>query len=332
MRVLTVTNMYPTSARPSYGAFVKSQVDSLIAHGHTIEVLFIDGSQSKKQYLAGFNAVTRKLSQFQPDLIHAHYGLTGFIAAYPQRMQPLVLSLCGDDVLGTPKPNGGLTLRSQIGRGLTRLACARAAALIVKSSEMRDAVAAWGYRNLTTIPNGVDVEFFKPPSADERAAARRRLALAPNRIQVLFPHTPYELRKRVDLAQQVVATLGTNAELQVVYHKTKEILRDYYHAADIMILTSEWEGSPNVVKEAMACDLPTVSFDVGDVRWLAAGTQAHRVVAKRDVAAMVREVGSLVKAGIRDGSERIQRELSATTVARRISDLYTALPLHSSRL
>jgi glycosyltransferase involved in cell wall biosynthesis len=326
MRILVVTNMFPSTGRPSYGSFVKSQVDSLTTIGHTINVLFIDGSLSKRQYLAGFGAVTRAIRQFEPDLVHAHYGLTGFVAAYPRHPQRLVLSLCGDDVLGTPKPTGGLTLRSQLGRGLTRLACARADAIVVKSEEMREVVVAWGYRNVTTIPNGVDVGFFKPASAAERHEARRRLGLAPDRIHVLFPHTPYELRKRVDLAQQVAAALGPAAELQVVYHQTKEVLRDYYYASDIMILTSEWEGSPNVVKEAMACDLPTVSFDVGDVRWLAVGTEAHRVVPRHNISAMVREIRDLVKSGVRDGSDRIRRDLSATAVAQRITGIYDALP------
>lgn len=325
MRVLTVTNMYPTAARPSYGAFVRSQVDSLIEEGHSVRVLFIDGSQSKMAYLSGFKAVSDEVAWFGPDLIHAHYGLTGFIATFPRRAQPLVLSLCGDDVLGTPTSDGGLTLRSRMGRLLSRLACARAGALIVKSEEMRKVVSDWGYGNVTVLPNGVDVEFFRPPNPAERNAARIRLGMAPDRIHILFPHTPYEVRKRLDLAQQVVTALGPEAELHVVYHQSREVLRDFYYAADVMILTSEWEGSPNVVKEAMACDLPTVSFDVGDVRWLVTGTRTHRVVSRRDVTAMAHEVDALVRSGLREGSERIKGELAAPIVARRISGIYDSL-------
>lgn len=324
MRVLAVTNMYPSASRPSFGAFVKSQVDSLARMGHAVEVLFIDGSASTANYLTGFAAVGRTVRRFAPDVIHAHYGLTGFVAAYPRRPVPLVLSLCGDDVLGTPDGRGGRTARSRLGLRLSRLACARASGIIVKSGEMQQVVASWGFPAASVVPNGVDVEFFAPPTAAGRIAARQRLGLDPDRLQVLFPHTPYERRKRVDLAEQVVARYGHAAELQVVYHRAREVLRDYYHAADIMVLTSEWEGSPNVVKEAMACDLPTVSFDVGDVAWLTAGCRAHRVVPRYDVDAMVEVMAGILQSGVRDGSARIREMLSAEAIAARVTAIYEA--------
>ena len=330
MRVLTVTNMYPSELRPSFGAFVKSQVESLIAIGHTVEVLFIDGSHSTLNYMKGFHDVNRAIEDFRPDVIHAHYGLTGFVAAYPGDSKPLVLSLCGDDVLGTPTPGGGLTLRSRLGLHLSRVACRRAAAIIVKSDEMKSVVTSWGLQNVTTIPNGVDVDFFRPPSAAERQEARTRLALAPDRLHVLFPHTPYELRKRVDLARQLVTLVRPVAELHVVYHESRKVLRDYYFASDVMILTSEWEGSPNVVKEAMACDLPTVSFDVGDASWLAAGTKSHRIVPRHDLQAMAHAISDLARTGLRDGSERIRTELSASAVAQRIDGIYSRVAAASS--
>lgn len=322
MRVLTITNMYPSADRPSFGAFVESQVESLIAIGHSVEVLFIDGSRTALNYVDGFLAVARAIGRFSPDIVHAHYGLTGFVAAYPNCSRPLVLSLCGDDVLGTPKPGGGLTLRSRLGQHLSRLACNRADAVIVKSDEMRTVVNSWGLLDVTTIPNGVNVDYFRPPSTTERRAARTRLAMAPGHLHVLFPHTPYELRKRVDLARQVVSILGPEAALHVVFHQPRDVLRDYYFACDVMVLTSEWEGSPNVVKEAMACNLPTVSFDVGDVRWVTSGTSSHRVVPRNDVQAMVDEIRCLERIGVRDGSERIRSELSASAIAQKISGIY----------
>ena len=73
MRVLTVTNMYPASTRPSFGAFIKSQVDSLVVQGHDIEVLFIDGTGSKWNYMAGFGAVSRAVERFRPNIIRGGF-------------------------------------------------------------------------------------------------------------------------------------------------------------------------------------------------------------------------------------------------------------------
>ena len=169
----------------------------------------------------------------------------------------------------------------------------------------------------------MDTSFFTPPTSEERCAARSpACAFNGPSPSCCFPTHPTSAGSGVDLAEQVVRLLGDNAELQVVYHRPKTVLRDYYYAADVMILTSEWEGSPNVVKEAMACNLPTVCFDVGDVCWVSGGTQAHRVVPRHDVAGMVFSRRELVRLGVRDGCERIRRDLSAAITAVKISEIY----------
>lgn len=324
MRILMATNMYPMKDRPSYGIFVKRQVDAIRALGHDIEALFINGSKYKTVYLSGFPRLARSVSRFRPTVIHAHYGITGFVAAFP-KYAPLVISLCGDDVLGTPDGKGGLTIKSKMIRELTKRACARADQLIVKSEEMGRIVESWGFKKPHVIPNGVDTEFFQPL---DKKAARARLGLDPGKKYILFPHTPYEVRKRVDLAEKVVENIrnsGHDAELLVVYHKAQSELLYYYSAADLMLLTSEWEGSPNAVKETMACNLPSVSFDVGDVRWLYEGTRSHRVVPIHDVQSMTGQALELLEtySSTRgDGRKKIEASLSGTSAALKVVDVY----------
>jgi len=324
MRILTVTNMYPTPARQSYGAFVQSQVASLQEAGHDVDVLFIDGRTSKGAYLLAPMRIRARTRVFRPDLLHAHYGLTGFLAAAAFTSQPLVLSLCGDDVLGTPSASGGLTPISQLGRLLTRIACRAADQIIVKTAGMAAVIQSWGITGAAVVPNGVDTQFFRPPTATDRSEARQRLGFTDAKRHLLWPHTPYEYRKRCDLAQRAVATLGPNHSLHIVYHRPRTILRDYYYASDLMLLTSEWEGSPNTVKEAMACNLPTVSFDVGDVATLVEGTKSHRVVPRHALAAMIQDIKELLESGVRDGADRIASALSAAAVAARITRIYEA--------
>lgn len=329
MRILVVTNMYPTEEKPSYGIFVKTQMDAVAKRGHELKIVFINGSQSALHYLRGFKEVRKAIQEFQPDVIHAHYGLTGFIAALGaiQALKiPLVLSLCGDDVLGTPKEvknsKHSLTLKSQVIRALSRVASYRASKIIVKSEEMARVVRGWGIQDLEVIPNGVDTEFFFPLPQE---TARRKLGLEMEKKYLLFPHTPYEVRKRVDLAKEIterVKKAGIDVQLLVIYHQKQEKLRDYYSAANCMLLTSEWEGSPNVLKEAMACNLPTVCFDVGDVKWLSEHTEGHYVIPRGDLDSMAQKVVEVLQKNPEaNGRKKIEESLSGLQVARRIEGL-----------
>jgi glycosyltransferase involved in cell wall biosynthesis len=114
------------------------------------------------------------------------------------------------------------------------------------------------------IPCGVDLELFKPV---DRVTARNRLGLSLDKTFILFPFDPRRKVKRVELAQSAVDLMSDpQVQLLSVSGKTNEEMPLYYSAADAMVLCSESEGSPTSVKEALACNLPVVSVDVGDVR------------------------------------------------------------------
>src|SRR6267143_4757887 len=100
MKILFVTNMYPSPERPAYGAFVWQQAQQLRQFGHTVDVINILGFRSKLNYLKGAVEVLQKTSRTAYDIVHAHYGLSAFPAWF--RLQPpLVITLHGGDVLGS---------------------------------------------------------------------------------------------------------------------------------------------------------------------------------------------------------------------------------------
>ncbi len=103
--VLTLTNLWPTQADPSFGSFVKAQMESLRPLGVDFDVIFVNGRESKWNYLRGIFEVRRQLRAKRYDLIHAHFGLSGWVARWQSRV-PIVISFMGDDVLGRPKRNG----------------------------------------------------------------------------------------------------------------------------------------------------------------------------------------------------------------------------------
>ena len=319
-RVLAVTNMYPTTDDPGYGAFVADQMDWVTRCGIDLVVEFVDGRRGRRRYLAAIARVRHLARAGGFDAVHAHYGLTGFVASFQHL--PLVVSFCGDDLLGTPDHRGGITASSRLQRMLSRYAARRADGIVCKSEQLRDALPDPADRTRAhVIPNGVDTTRFFPA---DRATARRRLGLNPAERLVLFPHTPLVLRKRFDLAEAAVQRLtdrGLPARLWVVHGVPHAEMPDYYRAADCLLVTSDQEGSPNVVKEALCCDLPVVSVDVGDVRrWVESAPGSLMV--ERDAGSIAEGLRQIMVGDGRADGARVRAELSAEKAACAVIAVY----------
>ena len=318
IRVLAVTNAYPTDEDPRFGVFVASQMRSVGAYAD-VSVHFVDCRRAPWKYAAGIRRVRQAVRRGCYDVVHAHYGLTGFVASF--QPSPLVVSFCGDDLLGTPDGRGGLTLKSRIARRLSHYAARRADAIVCKSEGLRDALPEEVDRSRAyVIPNGVDTQLFCP---GDRAAARRRLGLTEEEKLVLFVFSRGQRIKRLDIAEAAVARLpglGVRARLWVIQDVAPQEMPDHYRAADCLLLTSDSEGSPNVVKESLCCDLPVVSVDVGDVhRWLAMASRSR--LSPRHPEQLASALHSVLAGGREDGS-RVRAEIGLDGVARRVLEVY----------
>ena len=199
-------------------------------------------------------------------MIHAHYSLSAFAVSLAG-VKPIVVSLMGSDVKAT-------RLYKLVIRFFARFFHWRA--IIVKSQDMYKDLRI---KRALIVPNGVNLDLFKPM---DKATCRHSLGWDVEKIHVLFPANPFRQEKDFALAQQSVGLLDKNLEIhvfeQVEHHKTPL----YFNAADVVLLTSKWEGSPNVVKEALACGCPIVSTDVGDVSERIAGVEGCYVAHSRN--------------------------------------------------
>ena len=247
LRILFVTAMYPHAGHEASGAFVMQQAEQLRALQHQVDVLHFHGYRSKLEYIKGALEVRRRTRRAKYDVVHAHYGVTG-IAAIFRSATPLVITLHGSDVLlGRLEPM------------ISRFVCHCADATIAVSKKIAAKIPG------EIIPCGVDVKAFEPR---ERSEARKRLGLSSAKKYVLFPFSPERRVKRFDLAAAAVNCLAgddPDLELLTISKVPNAEMPWYYSAADAMILCSDSEGSPTAVKEALACNLPVVSTDVGDV-------------------------------------------------------------------
>lgn len=320
MRVLVVTNMFPTDDRPNYGTFVKSQIDSLREGGVDFDILYVRGYRGKWRYLTAMPKVFWRSFTGRYDLIHAHYGLCGLVARMQWRL-PVVVSFCGDDLYGHSDERGRPTRSSLIWVWLHKRLATRVRHVIVKSEAMKRLLPDCG---AAVVPNGVDFSVFAPA---DREGARAEIGRSGDAPIVLFPYDPGRIRKNFALARAAVdaanARRGERAppiELLVVKDQPNERLPAYMNAADALLVTSYWEGSPNAVKEALACNLPVVSVDVGDARELIGGVRGCQIV-EPDPASIAAAIEIALESGRSDGRERSDR-LRIENVAEQVHAIY----------
>jgi glycosyltransferase involved in cell wall biosynthesis len=307
MRVLVVTNMYPTPVAPAFGTFVYDQVRSLRRLGVEVDVFFVNGRVSTANYFWAFPRFWLFLRGRRYDVVHAHYVLAGIIAR-AQLTCPTVLTHHGPEVLGQPRWQGPLC----------RLVTPLFDEVIYVSEETRRKLNdndGW------VIPCGVDLDLFRPAPRDE---ARARLKLPATRPLVLWAGEYWRPEKRFDLVKAAMARvkeLMPDAELILLTKQPHDVVPDYMNACDVLILTSDLEGSPMVIKEAMACNLPIVSVRVGDVPEVVGGTPGCFLV-ERDPTAIAGRTTEVLRSPYRtDGRSRVAH-LSQDEVAHRVLEVY----------
>lgn len=261
LRVLVVTNLWPTDADPSYGAAIQAQTKALGALGVDYDVLFVNGRESIVNYLRGIFEVRRRVAAEPYDLIYAHFGLSGWVARF-QWDVPVVVKFMGDDVLGEFDRYGRITLKGRVFQISSFILARLVEGVIVISDAMKRGLRL---KTAQVVRVGVNLDLFRPM---DRMEARRALRLDPAKKYVLFPCDPKIERKRFDLVQEAVRLVRPEVpeiEILQVIGVAQERMPLYFNAADVLVIASECESGPNTVKEAMAVNLPVIAVDVGDV-------------------------------------------------------------------
>jgi glycosyltransferase involved in cell wall biosynthesis len=296
-------------------------MESLRPLGVEYDLVFANGRLSRRNYFRALTEMRRRLKSKPYDLIHAHMGLAGWIGRCQFRV-PLVISFLGNDIPGKVDRQGRTTIYGHCLELSSTVLSRLARAVIVKSQEMKRLLRL---KSAYVIPNGVDLSRF---SLMDRDAARRSLGLSPQKKYVLFPYRPEEPRKRYDLVQAVVGKARASVpelEILAVARLPQEQVATYMNAADVMVMASMLEGSPNAVKEALAVNLPLVTVEVGDTAELLKGTQGNFLV-PRDIEVMAAKVIEICRRGGRSSSrECIERRLSMEQIASQVVQVYQSV-------
>jgi glycosyltransferase involved in cell wall biosynthesis len=272
MRVLVVTNMFPSPSHPSDGLFIRREMDAIMAVEPAVrfEVAHFDTVRDKALYVSGASSLRETIDRFDPDLVHVHYGLTGLIARDVRR--PMVLTLHGSDV------------NRWWQRPVSRWASRHADEVVCVAGSLRDRLG----RPAVVIPAGVDSRVYRP---GDRHSARAALGVGGSDLALLFPSSPSRAVKDPELFRRVVEELAGefgSRGIRALYLDgvAPEEVPLYMQAADAVLLTSHTEGSPVATKEALCCGTRVVSVNVGDVADQLSGFSGARVVDGRQSAAL----------------------------------------------
>tara|TARA_B100001540_G_C15804251_1_gene641319 strand:- start:766 stop:1707 length:942 start_codon:yes stop_codon:yes gene_type:complete len=261
------------------------------------------------EYLRSIKIVSALVKKKQIDIIHAHYSFSGFVAGLAFTGRPIVCSLMGSDVFSSLIEKKMLKAFKNFFWEVT----------IVKSREMLEIIP-----KSQLIPNGVDLKNFR---MIEKNKALEKVQFDDSKINILFvatlPETPV---KNLKLAKKAIRFLNNELKddkfvLHILSDIDFEELPYYYSAANMLIMTSLSEGSPNVIKEAMACNCPIVATDVGDIKELTTGVMECNIV-KNKVESVVEAIKDIISRDKRSNGRMKIQKLSSVRIKNELFSLY----------
>lgn len=318
MRVLEVSR-YKKNFLGNQLPFVTEQGESLRKAGCDVDYFLVRGN-----YVKAVGALKAKIREFKPDIVHAHFGLSA-ITAELQSLVPVVTTF-----------HNGETLNWHVNL-LSSLFSLRAKHVIYVAQHVRD-LSYFKAKNYSIIPCGVSLDdcFLM-----DKAEARKQLGWSDDKKYIMFGGAFDNLRKNYPLLKEAVSGLDHFDHIEIVEMKglsrAECVLR--MNACDLFALPSHSEGSPQALKEAMACNCPCLATDIADVKYLFGSEPGHWILRNPrktherwdadeksldEMTELLRE--ALKFEGRTKGRERIQElELSNEQVARRLIKIYESV-------
>ena len=241
--------------------FIKAQGDSLIDEGLDISYFPITKS-GIFGYFSSISKIKKYIKKNSIDIIHAHYTLSALPVILTFTKKPIILSLMGTDAYGEYVGENKIKYWSYYLTILTYMVQPFVTKIICKSENIQNYVFL--KNKSTIIPNGIQLHKFK-----SRIDIPNNNFNNEKKIKLLFLANTKDIRKNFKLIKNAVELIDdNNVELVTPYPISHEKVVEYLNTVDVLLVPSFMEGSPNLVKEAMACNCPVVATNVGDVAWL----------------------------------------------------------------
>lgn len=310
--------LFASSGNTGFGIdpLIVNQGDSIINEGADLDYFTIKG-KGFKGYFSNIPKLKKLIKENDYDIIHAHFVYTGWVAIFSAGKKPIVLSVMGSDAYGKYTNSGKRIFSSYFMMFLNQAIQPFVNVIIVKSNNINKYIYLKSKQHL--VPNGVNFNRFKPKESIE---CRKNLGLPLDKKLVLFLADPGKSVKNFKLLEEASEKLDLN-KIKIVnpYPIDNEEFPDYLNACDVFVLTSYNEGSPNVIKEAMACNIPIVSTNVGDVEEVISKTEGCYLT-NYDPAILAAKIKMALQFGTRTNGREDIKHLESGVIARKIIDIY----------
>lgn len=319
----------PGVAAGSSMVFARRQAQALKKLGIEVYCFFLQSRTSLRVLAAEAVRIRAVIASFHPNVVHAHFGTaTALFAVATSGYLPVVITYRGSDLNFVPACSH---FRATLGRLFSQVAALGAARIVCVSPGLR-ARLWWRRERASVLPSGVDTDTFH---TIPRADARQKLKWNEDALVILFNAGHDARNKRLDLAEAAANLLRRklpSARLEVLRGTTPpELVPLLLNAANCLLVTSDSEGSPTIVQEAVITNLPVVTVDVGDVAERLHGITETRIV-ERDPQALSEALLEILLRSRRSNGRERSSEISSSRVAAELVRLYTeAIVARSSR-
>ena len=314
MKVLIVTNVYPSDNNPYSGLFVKEQIEAVEKYypDVTFDIYYINHYKGKYQYVKSIWEVNRLIKKGCYDLVHIHYGLAGLFLVDPFKKKiPTIVTYHGSDI----QPKGG---SGKISITIAKYVATKVQAVVILNDLMKLIVEKY-CDCVYMIPCSVNTNTFRPIPR----------TMGNDKIHIVFPSNHNRAVKNYPLFCKTISILKKDYSLDIEEHELKGMSREeialLYSNADVLLMTSQSEGSPQVIKEAMACNLPCVSTPVGDVSVLLNNVKDSYVSKEHDANELALLVAKSLKhegSGIPGREKCFKLGIDEESTARKVYELY----------
>jgi len=267
MRVLIIipANISKQDNVLGYSTFLRTEIDCLKNKVDELEVYYFTKRNGIIDFFKSLSELNKLIKKFKPEIIHSHYGSsTGLLVAFAQRNCPWIITFGGSELLGHPNKGFLWKLRGSMAVFFSKYAATKAEEIICVSKNLEEVLKPSLRKKVTIIPRGVNNLFFSTDLRKEGSLDRNRILFSLPRLNAEVKNLPLAL----EVIKDYNSRYNGNLKLEVMNSLSQVEIKKLFNTSGLLLVTSLHEGSPNIVKEAMACDLPIVSVNCGDVEFL----------------------------------------------------------------